>query len=109
MKHALGKLMAAAALAVYSPIYLSAGDVRALGSPLVAAKKQAVSFIPAGVPVAASNQLAGHLSARRLIVMRGTSNEIRVLLQPYCRIATAAASPAPASGTCVPAPSADCR
>lgn len=60
-------LAGAAAVAIYSPIYLSAGDVRALGSPLVAAKKQAVSFIPNGVPVAASNQLAGHLSARRLI------------------------------------------
>jgi uncharacterized membrane protein len=60
-------LAAAAAVAIYSPIYLSAGDVRALGSPLVVAKKQAVSFVPDGAPVAASNQLAGHLSARRFI------------------------------------------
>jgi uncharacterized membrane protein len=60
-------LVAAAAVAIYSPIYLAAGDLRALGSPPVAAKKQAVSLIPNGVPVAASNQLAGHLSARRLV------------------------------------------
>jgi len=60
-------LVCAAAVAIYSPIYLGASDLRALGSPLVAAKKQAVSLVPNGVPVAASNQLAGHLSARRFI------------------------------------------
>src|SRR5204862_124647 len=42
-------------------------DLRALGSPLVAAKTHAVSLVPNSVPVAASNQLAGHLSARRFI------------------------------------------
>ncbi len=58
---------ATAAVAIYSPIYLGASDVRALGSPLVAAKQHAVGLIPGGVPVAASNQLGGHLSARRYI------------------------------------------
>ena len=58
---------ATAAVAIYSPIYLGVSDVRALGSPLVAAKEHAVSLIPGGVPVAVSNQLGGHLSARRVI------------------------------------------
>jgi hypothetical protein len=60
-------LAGVAAVALYSPIYLGASDVRELGSPLVAAKKHAVNFVPNGVPVAASNQLAGHLSARHFI------------------------------------------
>jgi uncharacterized membrane protein len=60
-------LAATAAVALYSPIYLGAGDVRALGSPVVDAKERAVSLIPSDVPVAASNQLGGHLSARRFI------------------------------------------
>ena len=60
-------LAATAAVALYSPIYLGASDVRALGSPLVAAKEHAVSLVPKGGPVAASNELAGHLSARRFI------------------------------------------
>jgi uncharacterized membrane protein len=60
-------LAAAAAVAIYSPIYLGASDVRALGSPLVAAKAHAVGLIPAGAPVAASNQLGGRLSERRYI------------------------------------------
>ena len=58
-------LAACAAVAIYSPIYLGASDVRALGSPLVAAKARAVGLIPHGVPVAASNQLGGRLSERR--------------------------------------------
>ena len=60
-------LAAAASIAIYSPIYLSRGDVQALGSPVVSAKSRAVSLIPAGVPVSASNQLGGHLSERRVI------------------------------------------
>src|SRR5204862_7831099 len=60
-------LAGALAVALYSPIYLGASDLKALGSPLVAAKKQAVSFVPNAVPVAASNHLAGYLSERRLI------------------------------------------
>jgi uncharacterized membrane protein len=60
-------LAAVMAVAIYSPIYLGASDVRALGSPLVAAKQHAVGLIPDGVPVAASNKLDGHLSERRYI------------------------------------------
>ena len=62
-----GASPATAAVAIYSPIYLGASDVRALGSPLVSAKAHAVSLIPNGVPVSASNQLGGHLSERRYI------------------------------------------
>jgi uncharacterized membrane protein len=60
-------LAGAVAVALYSPIYLGASDLRALGSPLVAAKEHAVSLVPKGAPVAASNHLAGYLSERRLI------------------------------------------
>jgi uncharacterized membrane protein len=60
-------LAACAAVAIYSPIYLGASDVRALGSSLVSAKAHAVSLIPHGVPVAVSNQLGGRLSARRYV------------------------------------------
>ena len=60
-------LAGVAAVALYSPIVLGASDLRALGSPLVAAKKHAVSLVPTSGPVAASNELAGHLSARRFI------------------------------------------
>jgi hypothetical protein len=38
-----------------------------LGSPLVSAKAHALGLIPGGVPVSASNELAGHLSERRYI------------------------------------------
>jgi uncharacterized membrane protein len=60
-------LVAAGCLSLYSPIYYGASDVRALGSPLVAAKDHALDLIPAGVPVSASNELGGHLAARRYI------------------------------------------
>jgi uncharacterized membrane protein len=60
-------LGATALLAIISPIYVVRGDVEALGSPAAAAKAQALSLIPAGVPVSASNQLGGHLSERRYI------------------------------------------
>jgi uncharacterized membrane protein len=60
-------LVGAAAVAIYSPIYLNASDLRALGSPQVSAEKHAVSLVPDSVPVAASNHLAGYLSERRLI------------------------------------------
>jgi uncharacterized membrane protein len=39
--------------------------VQALGSPKVSAEARAVSLIPEGAPVSASNQLGGHLSGRR--------------------------------------------
>jgi uncharacterized membrane protein len=60
-------LAATAAIAVYSPLYFAAHDLRALGSPIVAAKEQAVRLIPPSAPVAASNQLGAHLSERGYI------------------------------------------
>ena len=63
----LWALAGAASIAIYSPIYLGSSDYRALGSPLVSAKAQALSLVPQGAPVSASNQLGGHLSARRYI------------------------------------------
>jgi uncharacterized membrane protein len=60
-------LAGVAAVAIYSPIYLGATDLGALGSSLVAAKKHAVSLVPESGPVSASNEVAGHLSARRFI------------------------------------------
>ena len=60
-------LVATALVAVLSPINKLGHDVRALGSPLVSAKAYALSLIPSGVPVSASNELAGHLSERRYI------------------------------------------
>jgi uncharacterized membrane protein len=63
----LGALAGAAAVAIFSPIYVLAGDIGALGSPLVSAKAHAVSLIPDRAPVSASNQLGGHLSERAYI------------------------------------------
>jgi uncharacterized membrane protein len=63
----LAVLATTAAAAVLSPIYVLGNDVKALGSPLVAAEAHAVSLIPDGVPVSASNQLGAHLSERRRI------------------------------------------
>jgi uncharacterized membrane protein len=63
----LWALVGAASLAVYSPVYFITRDVPALRSRLNAAKAHAIGLIPAGVSVAASNQLAGHLSERRYI------------------------------------------
>lgn len=60
-------LCGAAAIAVYSPISVLPGDMKALGSPLVSAKSHALQLIPGGVPVSASNQLGGYLSERRYI------------------------------------------
>jgi uncharacterized membrane protein len=54
----------------FSPIsFLLIQDLPARGSPAVAAKDHAVSLIPEGAPVAATNQLGGHLSERRYIFM----------------------------------------
>jgi hypothetical protein len=60
-------LVGAACLCLYSPIYYGSGDIGALGSPKVAAKSHALSLIPGGVPVSATNELGGHLSERRRI------------------------------------------
>jgi uncharacterized membrane protein len=63
----LWALIGAACVAAFSPIPLLRGDITALGSPSVSAKAHAVSLIPPGVPVSASNELGGHLSGRRVI------------------------------------------
>jgi uncharacterized membrane protein len=60
-------LAAVAIVAIYSPIYFIGRDVRALGSASVSTKSRALSLIPGGVPVAASNELGSHLSKRRYI------------------------------------------
>jgi uncharacterized membrane protein len=63
----LWALVATALVALLSPINQIGHDVRALGSPLVSAKAHALGMIPNGVPVSASNELAGRLSERRYI------------------------------------------
>jgi uncharacterized membrane protein len=63
----LGVLAGTAAVALFSPLYVLASDVPALGSPLTSTKAHALSLIPDGVHVSASNQLGGHLSERRYI------------------------------------------
>jgi uncharacterized membrane protein len=60
-------LAGTAFVALYSPLRSVGTDLRALGSPRLAAKEHAVGLIPDGVRVSASNLLAGHLSARRYI------------------------------------------
>lgn len=65
----LAVLVSAGSLALLSPVLPAAGDIGAArGSNAVhQAKSYALSLIPAGVPVSASNQLAGYLSARHLL------------------------------------------
>jgi uncharacterized membrane protein len=63
----LWALAATAAVAVASPLLFLGSDVGALGSPLTSAKARALSLIPDGVPVTASNELGGYLSERRYI------------------------------------------
>jgi uncharacterized membrane protein len=60
-------LVATALVAVLSPINQIGHDVRSLGSPLVSGKAHALSLIPDGVAVSASNELGGYLSERRYI------------------------------------------
>jgi uncharacterized membrane protein len=60
-------LVMTALVAFLSPINQLGHNIRALGSPLVSAKAHALSLIPDGVPVSASNELAGRLSERRYI------------------------------------------
>jgi uncharacterized membrane protein len=62
-------LVATAAVAIVSPIYVLGTDLTALGSSLVSAKNHAVGLIPQGVPVSASDQLGGHLSERPYITV----------------------------------------
>jgi hypothetical protein len=63
----LAVCIGAGVVAISSPLLFLGGDVRALGSPVDAAKAHALGLIPSGVPVAASNELGGHLSERRYI------------------------------------------
>jgi uncharacterized membrane protein len=63
----LWALAGATAVAVFSPLALVGPDVRALGSPLVAAKAHAFGLIPKDAPVSATNVLGGYLSERRYI------------------------------------------
>jgi uncharacterized membrane protein len=58
-------MAASAAVALFSPIQSLSSDVRALGSPVVSAKVQAVNLVPGGLPVSASNQLGARLAERR--------------------------------------------
>jgi uncharacterized membrane protein len=60
-------LVGVACVAIYSPIYLARGDLKALGSPVTAAQRHAVRLIPASVPVAATNDLGSHFAERRFI------------------------------------------
>jgi hypothetical protein len=57
--------------AVLSPFWTAVPVARdaIMGSPLVRAERHAVSLIPDGVPVSASNILGGHLSNRRQILL----------------------------------------
>ena len=69
LRLSLGVLVATGLVALISPINRLGHDVRALGSPLVSAKSHALSLVPAGVQVSASNELAGYLSERRSITI----------------------------------------
>lgn len=62
-------LAAVALVAIYSPIFFLGRDVGELGAPLLSTKAHALSLIPAGVPVSASNQLGGHLSEREYVAV----------------------------------------
>lgn len=68
---ALYACAAVAATAVYSPFVIGLGwATQALpGNATHRAKAQALSLIPSGVPVSASNQLGGHLSQRLRIMI----------------------------------------
>jgi uncharacterized membrane protein len=62
-------LAGAACIALYSPVYLAVNDFHSAlpSNPVRQAKAHALGLIPSGVPVSASNQLAGYLSDRRYI------------------------------------------
>lgn len=63
----LWALVATGLVALISPINRLGEDVRGLGSPQVSAKAHALSLIPGGVPVSASDELGGYLSERRYV------------------------------------------
>jgi uncharacterized membrane protein len=58
-----------AAFLIYSPLWRLPRYVADLRSPAHAARVEAVSLIPDGAPVAATNELGGHLSERRRILV----------------------------------------
>jgi uncharacterized membrane protein len=60
-------LAGAAAVAVYSPLLLVKSDVEALASPLTSVKAHAVSLVPTGARVSASNKLEAHVSDGRYV------------------------------------------
>jgi uncharacterized membrane protein len=67
---ASGVLLVTACVAVFfNAISFLFEDLPARGSASVAAQERAVSLIPDGVPVTATNELGGHLSERRYIFM----------------------------------------
>jgi uncharacterized membrane protein len=63
----LAVLVAVACVAIYSPILVLVSDVPALGASQASVDAHAVSLIPKGAPVSASNLLGGYLSERRYI------------------------------------------
>jgi uncharacterized membrane protein len=64
-------LAAAISVSIYSPLLVGVSHLREAfpSNPLHKAKVGALSRIPTGVPVSASNRLAGHLSERRRILI----------------------------------------
>jgi uncharacterized membrane protein len=60
-------LAGAASLAIYSPVYFVNLDVGLLGSPRTSIRAHALSLIPKGAPVSATEEFGGHLSQRRYI------------------------------------------
>ena len=58
-------LVATVFVAALSPLNQLAHDARTLGSSAVSVKAHALSLVPAGVPVSATNELGGYLSERR--------------------------------------------
>jgi uncharacterized membrane protein len=64
-------LAGAASIALYSPVYFAGHDLRVTlsSNPTSEAKAHALRLIPLDAPVAASNQLAGYLSARKRILV----------------------------------------
>jgi uncharacterized membrane protein len=68
---ALYTLAAVVSIAIYSPVRLGSAHLSEAfpSNPVHKAKAEALSRVPSGVPVAASNQLAAHLSQRRRILI----------------------------------------
>jgi uncharacterized membrane protein len=70
-------LVATACVAVLSPVTLAIRDVPLLGSSATSAKQDAVSLVPEGAPVSATNQLGSQLSGRRYIYVFPTVGQAR--------------------------------